>query len=499
MRLSKEQGADPWVITNTRSTNCMEVEIERNFKAYPSIFLEGVFNVVTSTKLINEYFDIDYIKSFYIENQKKKTSVGVDKINSRLFIENIDWYCITINRKILNGSYKFTPYKQKLISKGMGKKPRQISIPTIKDKTTLALLKEILQSKFQNDVYYETVHTIISDLENNLKNTQFNYYFKIDISDFYGSINHDYLLKKLKKRIRNDNVLGIIKRSLKTPTVKEGASSKEGKVNRQGVPQGLPISNILSSIYMSSLDRKYLRKDNIVYKRFVDDIIILCNSSDKDKIIKEIKRDIENDKTLDLPLNSDKGEEGNTSDGFKYLGYELIPESTTIRKEAIESIEKSLEKIFISFSHSVKKSNPNINFFIWQLNLRITGSKYNKKKFGWLLFYSQTSKNNEEIFHHLDWFVRKKLLKDRFELDKLIDENQIKRFSRAYNEIRNNFKNTSYLPNFDSYTLEDKIHFLEETLDKRTHDLSSERIDFLFNTTIYKEVSQLDKDIQEIS
>ncbi|MGM0867346.1 MAG: reverse transcriptase domain-containing protein [Bacillota bacterium] len=452
----------------------------------------------TSTKLVKEYFDIKYIKSFYIEKQKNKSSVGIDKINSRLFFENIDWYCNTINRKVLNDSYKFTPYKQKLISKGMGKKPRQISIPTIKDKTTLALLKEILQAKFQNDIYYETVHTVISDLEDNLKNSHYDYYLKIDITDFYGSINHDYLFRKLKKRIRNDIVLNIIKRAIKTPTVKEGTSSKDKKVNRKGVPQGLPISNILSSIYMNSIDRKYLKKENIVYKRFVDDIIILCNSSVKEKIIKEIKSDLENKATLDLPLNKDKGEEGNTGGGFKYLGYELTPKSTTIRKEAIENMKKSLEKIFISFSHSLKKSKPNTEFFIWQLNLRITGSKYNNKRFGWLLFYSQISKDNEWIFHHLDWFVRKKLLKDRFAFNDLIDENQLKRFSRAYNEIRNNYSNTKYLPDFDSYTMENKIDFLENTLDKRTRDLAPEKIEFIFNTMIYKEVSQLEKDIQEI-
>ncbi|WP_162297949.1 reverse transcriptase/maturase family protein [Halalkalibacillus sediminis] len=454
--------------------------------------------MVLTRELLEEYFKIDNIIDYYHENKRGKNSVGIDKVNSRLFNENLNWYAKTINRKIMNGSYKFTPYKQKLISKGKSNTPRQISIPTIKDKITLGLLKEILHKKFLTDIYYETVHTIISDLESEIQDPHKDYFFKIDISDFYGNIDHEKLFKKLRKRIRDKKLLKILKRSIKTPTVKEG-SQKDKTVNTRGVPQGLPVSNILSSIYMNALDDKYINRSDLIYKRFVDDIIIICNNKDSDAIYNEIVRDLTSKTTLDLIINPEKKDEGFVSNGFYYLGYFLDGTSTTIRKEAITNMKKSLESIFVTIAHTYKKSNPNINFFLWQLNLRITGSKYGGRKYGWLIFYSQISEDNEDIFHHLDWFVRKKLLQDRFKLQNLVDKNQIKRFTRAYNEIRKNFTNTRYLPNFDNYSHENKVDFIEGVLGKPTVDLSKERVDYIFNNTIYKEVNQLEKDIQGVS
>lgn len=111
--------------------------------------------VMTPYKLFKSFTSKKHLKKIYETNIKNKPAVGLDKLNNHTFSNRLDNEIDVIHRKIENKTYHFTTYKQKLISKGANKPPRCISIPTIRDRITLKVLCELLQSIYKSKIIQE--------------------------------------------------------------------------------------------------------------------------------------------------------------------------------------------------------------------------------------------------------------------------------------------------------------------------------------------------------
>lgn len=429
-----------------------------------------------------EKFSEENIKQHYLDRIKYTAAPGVDCINKRLFERRLTYYIDIIRKKVLAGEYEFTPYRESLIIKNREKPPRMISVPTIRDRVTLGVLRTYIQDKFP-EIQHRNVQPIIQDIKQSI--SQYEHMIKLDIKNFYPSINHELLLKKVRTKIKTRNVLRLIKNAITTPTVPEGSRTKE--VYKKGVPQGLPISNLLSSIYLKELDDKYSQKQGIKYYRYVDDILILCKSSEAGKLLEEISTDI---KKFKLKLNPDKVDSKQISLELSYLGYSFTGDLVSVRRPSIMKLEKSLEQIFIDFKNSGHKRLP---YFLWKLNLRITGCRDDKKKYGWMFFFSQIT--DLRILFHLDWYLQK-LIK-RFELDKKLRGQTIKRFTRTYHEILKNLDNTRYIPDFNSYSIFEKEAFLRKIeVDLQVWD--DQHIERAFSRIIFSSIRELERDIQNL-
>lgn len=117
----------------------------------------------------------------------------------------------------------------------------------------------------------------------------YTHFIKLDVKSFYGSINHDKLIKIIKRKIHKAEIISIIWNAIRTEALLCPIKEKTVKKERiLGVPEGLPISNTLANIYMQDIDIKYRNLDYISYYRYVDDILILVN---EDKFY-DVKRSI---------------------------------------------------------------------------------------------------------------------------------------------------------------------------------------------------------------
>ncbi|MBM7558177.1 reverse transcriptase domain-containing protein [Halanaerobacter jeridensis] len=459
---------------------------------------------MSTSEEFKEKFKYKNLKDHYFEKVRSKANPGLDKITRRVFERNLVENIKIISRKVVNGNYKFTPYKQKLFSKGRGKPPRVISIPTIRDKLTLSVLKEIIHNQFSDDLYHFIVQTIIDEIKNTIENEKFNYYIKIDISNFFGSLNHDFLLEKIKNKTRNQKMIDLIRNAIITPTVPENSLTQNRKTkNDKGVPQGLPISNILSSIYLMDFDNKHLNSNEYDYYRFVDDILILCNKEEfesiENKFIKKSKNDMKFlniDDNNHLKINEEKKEIGKIKEGFIYLGYQIAGKDFSVRDKSRYNLEHSIEDIFVKHSRS---GFQNIDLFLWELNLRITGCFIDENdKYGWMFFFSQM--NDKTLLFELDWLVQKFI--DRFDLRDKIDEDEVKRFVRTYHEINYNLHETNYIPDFDEYDENDKRNFLINVIDidkEKINKMDEDELELNFFRNIYPSIKKLEKDFQDIS
>ncbi|WP_309145454.1 reverse transcriptase domain-containing protein [Robertmurraya sp. DFI.2.37] len=189
-------------------------------------------------------------------------------------------------------------------------------IPTIRDKVTLAIVHRILSNAFIEDINLEIVQSVISKVKTTLNNSNYNYFIKIDIEKFYDNIDHDLLISKVKRKVRKKELINLINNAIKTPTI-TSTTRKPYNKNERGVPQGLSISNILANIYMNKLDRDFKDQNDFAYFRYVDDVLIVCNKDDRERIDKKLEKHI---KSLKLNYNGEKKQLGLLSQEFSFLG-----------------------------------------------------------------------------------------------------------------------------------------------------------------------------------
>ncbi|WP_405175827.1 reverse transcriptase domain-containing protein [Paenibacillus sp. FSL H8-0261] len=437
----------------------------------------------------------DNLLRFYNTKISHKASPGIDRVSRTIFENKIEENLKIIGRKVTNGSYRFIPYKEKLISKGRDKFPRVISIPSIRDKVTIGVLNEILTSAFSNQIKNELTQNIVDNVKKEINSNNYNYFIKIDIKGFYDNIDHNILLKNVSKKIKKIEIVDLIKKAIQNPTIPLG-TKKNDTLNIRGVPQGISISNILANIFLLDVDKKFSNKQNIRYFRYVDDILILCDKKGKNRIFNSIKRDL-CDK-LFLSLN-DKKDEGDISKGFDYLGYKYTSLNKdksiygfTVKEKSIKKLEGSLIKIFCEY-----KNTNNSEIFLWKINLRITGFILEKNKYGWLFFYSQI--DDVPILYHLDWFVSE--MCKTFKVNPAL-QNNIKKFVRAYFEIVKKRAKSQYIPRTENIppseqrrVLINVYKFKKETIDS----LTDEQILKMFKGKLYIAVKELEQDVQSFS
>ena len=426
-------------------------------------------------------FTKNHLRTRYYEKVPKRPSVGLDKVTNEKFEEKLGEEIDIILRKVNDGSYSFTRYRMLLFLKGPAKAPRQVCVPTMRDKLTLSTLNELLGLVYGSQCRTQMPQVIINNISNNLPS--FDSFIKLDVSSFYASIKHDVLLSKLRGKIKKPEIIDLIQKAIETESLSYPVKEKVKRHKRElGIPEGLPISNSLANVYLANLDEKYNELPGVKYYRYVDDILILLNRENLQTVKRAVVRDL---KRLGLETN-DKNADGEISQGFEYLGYFLSSNGITVRKSSVLKVEQSLEELIIKL-----KKEP-LEYTEWKLNLKITGFIYGGNKYGWMFFYSQIS--DTSLLFRLDDLIEKLL--ERYGVDPSVRR---KRFVRTYHEIRQALHTTSYVPNFDKYTIDDKRRVVSRVYKKDFSSADEHAVEDYFGKIISKEIRDIEKDIQDFS
>jgi len=442
-----------------------------------------------ASTLFKKAFTKKNLLEIYYSSIRHKTNVGIDRINKDIFEKNLQDNINIIYRKVNNGSYKFSPYREKLILRERNKNPRLISISTIRDKLTLKALCNILHQVYSNEIPF--LHEIINSIPRLLNGNKYDGVIRLDVKDFYPHIKHDFLLAQVRKRIRKKEILNLIKSAISQPTVVKSKGGRNPQ-NELGIPQGLSISNVLANIYFNPIDKKYSHRQSVEYFRYVDDILILCRYADIENIRREIRGDCE-----ELGLNLHSGVEENEKsnyclidEGFSYLGYVFNKQKITVRKKSIDHLRESIIKLFTKYKYSKKKNKLRLK---WAINLRITGCIFKDTKYGWLFFFSQI--NDLKLLFSLDHFIEKQ--SKRYGID--FSEIKFKKFVRAFYQITKNLSNTTYIPNFDKLSISEKRRILRDIFGFEKEYMDSDEIEYRFNRKVYISVKDLKKDLTKVS
>lgn len=458
---------------------------------------------MSAASIFRSKFGVRNIKKTHKEKIANKSTVGRDRITSQKFQSILKDEISLINSKVLSGTYKFTSYKQLLISKGAEKNPRVLSVPTQRDRLTLRCLCDFLLDLYP-DQKTQIPQKKIKEIQEAIASGKYTHFVKVDVENFYPTIDHALLHKRLSRNVKKSEVFSLIFGALRNLTLSDRQSQRGGAANANpvGVPQGLSISNVLAEIYLSDFDVGFKSTTGLEYFRYVDDILILCTADNLDFA----KSAIDALKALKLTahafdVSGSKSKFGLISDGFDFLGYEFKGVKTSPRESSIKNFEANLVKEFTTYQYSKKKlSSPKhikksrfADFrFQWHLNLKITGCIFEGRRYGWLFYYSQSDDTSK--FRQIDATIQKFI--GRF---KIPSNFRIKNMLKAFYESKRIDKNTHvYIPNFDLMDVKRKREILGK-LGIDASKMKEKQVKDYFFKIIKKATKELEKDLHSFS
>lgn len=442
---------------------------------------------MTVTDVFESHFSVDNLKKIFSERIVYSRATGIDNLDQYAFRPQLEKHAEILSRKALSGNYKFTKYKLKLVSKGRNKTPREISIPTVRDRIALRALCNFLTEIYQGVIEFELPQHVIKKIKSDLSSGNYDACIKLDVANFYPSIKHKEMIARLGKKIRNPSIKDIILSAITTPTV--SISKVADLPMDRGVPQGLSVSNILASIYLSNIDVYLKSTPNIKCYRYVDDILIFCDLAEAITVSSLVVNKFKKIglKVYDPLKTPEKSSIGPVSEGFDYLGYRFTSRNVTARIGSVERLKNSLVSIFTNYKYAKKK---NEEFLLWRLNLRITGCVYENKRKGWVVFFAEIT--DESLLHSLDHYVVKLIKRFGVQI-------KPKKFSRAFKELNHRKYETKYIPNFDTYDLEQMKEVLTDYFRFDIGVLQDEEIEYEFKKRLSKQVKDLQVDVMDFS
>jgi RNA-directed DNA polymerase len=412
---------------------------------------------------LENHFSIENIDQIFLDRIKNKAGKGIDGNDSDTFYESFAITSEGIKTKALNGKYRFSPYLEIIKSKGRGKKPRIISKPTIRDKLTLSIVKDILHERYSESIQNQLPNTYIKQIKDIINaEDQGLCFLKIDVKGFYDNIDHGILINHCLKGVGDDRVIKLIRRAIKNKTVPKNYRKFESLeyCNEVGVPQGLSISNVLAGIYMKEFDASFSSYGRL-YVRYVDDILLFLNESELPVVENEIVASL-----YDIGLETnDKTERGRISKSFDYLGYRISDKNISVRDSTVERYIFSVIAMFTDFKHNASHRSKNIKWmndervkelFILKLNEKITGAVTDKKRYGWVFYFIEIT--DMQLLHKIDSII--KLQFSKLSLFNREAPDELKTLVRSHYCAKHEPLG-GYIHNYSSYeSISEKVEFL---------------------------------------
>jgi RNA-directed DNA polymerase len=253
-----------------------------------------------------------------------KGAAGINKMSVKELKDYLDKNRAKLSELIRSGGYIPQPVRGKEIPKNNGKK-RLLGIPTVIDRMLQQAVCRVIMPQFEymfSDYSFgfrpqrNTLQAVTKSLE--YINSGYQYIVDIDLKGFFDEVDHCLLMELLYRKVKCPQTLQLIRRWLRAPIWQNGKLIKR----RKGVPQGSPISPLLSNIMLHELDKE-MENRQLRFVRYADDFSIYCKS-------KEEARNIGNSiyiflrGKLKLPINREKSGIRRPIN-FKILGYGFVP------------------------------------------------------------------------------------------------------------------------------------------------------------------------------
>jgi retron-type reverse transcriptase len=274
---------------------------------------------------------------------------------------NLEHELLTLQRELLCGDYQPGRYRLFTIYE---RKPRTIAAAPFRDRVVhhavMNLIEPPLDRTFIHDSYAcrkrKGVHAAVDRYQ--LWACRYAYALKMDIAQYFPSIDHDILKEKLRRRIKDQSVLQLLDLIIDSSPILEGKLAYypgddllAPLERRVGIPIGNLTSQFFANLYLDDLD--HFIKEQLhrrAYLRYVDDSVVLGDAKENLAQIRESVRErLAQDR---LQLHPRKAHVTRTSDGLNLLGYLVYPHHRRLRNDNGHRFARKLRRFAKAFAQS---------------------------------------------------------------------------------------------------------------------------------------------------
>ena len=274
-----------------------------------------------TTGLLEKILSDDNLNEAYKKVKSNKGAGGVDGMDVEELLAYLRKHGRDLNQQIMDGKYKPNPVRRVEIPKEEKGKFRKLGIPTVVDRVYQQAIAQVLSLIFEKQFSENSfgfrpkrgAHDALKQCQQNA-NDGYIYVVDMDLEKFFDNVCQSKLIEVLSKTIKDGRVISLIHKYMNAGVVADGMFER----TEVGVPQGGPLSPLLSNIMLNELDKELERRGHR-FVRYADDCMIFCKSrKSAERTLKNILPYIEN--KLFLKVNRDKTSVAHISK-VKYLGY----------------------------------------------------------------------------------------------------------------------------------------------------------------------------------
>ena len=282
----------------------------------------------------------------YKQVKKNRGAAGIDGQSVDDFTRNLEKELKQLLLELKEKRYQAQPVKRVEIDKDDGGK-RLLGIPTVRDRIVQQCLSTIMAPIFDPHFHPSSYgyrvgrscHQAISKATLFIRRYNKRHVVDMDLSKCFDTLDHELILKFVRKRITDGSILNLIKQFL-TSGVMIGSTFESSEL---GSPQGGVISPLLSNIYLDEFDQEMMRRQHRIV-RYADDILIFCTStSGAENALKVASNILE--KTLKLKVNERKTHIAHSDKGIKFLGVIIGSNYTRIQENKLKNFKVKVKQL----------------------------------------------------------------------------------------------------------------------------------------------------------
>lgn len=302
----------------------------------------------STTELMEQLVTRPNLTEAYKRVTANKGSVGVDNISTEELKGYLKERWPRIKEDLLNGNYYPQPVRRVEIPKPNGG-VRKLGIPCVIDRFIQQALHQILspifEATFSSNSYGfrpgKSTTQAVKKARSYIAEGR-RWVVDIDLEKFFDKVNHDILMERIRRQVKDRRILTLIRRYLQAGIMENGCV----ELNKEGTPQGGPLSPLLSNIMLTDLDKE-LERRGLAHCRYADDCNIYVKS---EKAGRRVFESITNflETRLKLKVNKDKSAIDRPWKR-KFLGFSFtsrLQGQIRVHEKSIEKLKEKLKGLF---------------------------------------------------------------------------------------------------------------------------------------------------------
>ncbi|MEN6503762.1 MAG: group II intron reverse transcriptase/maturase [Planctomycetaceae bacterium] len=273
--------------------------------------------------LIDKVYSPRNLRSAFEKVKANRGAAGVDHQTIEVFAEQLEANLGRLEEELRTGRYRPQAVRRTYIPKSGGKELRPLGIPTVRDRVAQAAVRQVLEPIFEREFAahsygFRPGRSCKDALRrvSGLLEAGYVWVVDADLKSYFDSIPHKRLMERVKTRVADSRVLGLVESYLRQQVME----TARWWTPEEGTPQGAVVSPLLSNIYLDGLDHA-MACAGYEMVRYADDFVILCRSEQEARQALEHVRQWTHEAGLTLHPDKTRIVDASQKGGFDFLGY----------------------------------------------------------------------------------------------------------------------------------------------------------------------------------